>query len=80
MRAKTLPVVLGVVLFLDWRVGFTAVISRWTFFTLLNERANISGVKISSSSTILFVVIIHAHLVVVLYRDITRTNFENVQI
>ena len=80
MGAETLAIVLGVVLFLDWGVGFCAVIAWGTFLAFLNEGANVSGVEITRSATILFVMVIDAHLVIVLDCDVAWTDFENIQV
>ncbi len=80
MGAETLAVVLEVVLFLDWGVGFGAVVARWAFLAFFNEGAHVSGVEITRSATVLFVMVVNAHLVVVFDCDVTWANFEHVQV
>lgn len=80
MSAKTLSVILLMVLFLNRRMAVRAVVPVPTLLTFFDQRTHVSRIEISWSSSIFFVVVVDAKLVVVFDSDIARVDFENVEI
>lgn len=80
MGAETLAIVLGMVLFLHRGVALCTVISQGAFLTFFYPGTHVSGVKIASSTSVLFVVVVHAHFVIMFYSYVAGGYLKDVEV
>jgi hypothetical protein len=80
MSTKAFTVVLGMILFLYWRMTLRAVISRRTLLPFFYVGAHGAGVKDSRAPSVFLVVIIDAHFVIMFDCNIAGTDFKNIKV
>lgn len=80
VRAKLFFVFLQTVVLLNEGVSVDAVITIGTLLLLLDEGTHFGVIKISISFSILGVVVIGAVFVVVCLGDVTRRDFEKIEV
>lgn len=80
MCTKTFTIILWMILFLDWWMSLCTLVTRWTFLPLFYVWTHISWIEISRSTTILFIMIIDAQLMIMFDSDIAWRDFEYIKI